>query len=123
MEVDITYSLHRLFRVEGHEAEASVALGLLIHEHDCVFDEAELGEVNPHFFSGRVLADPTDEYLFSLCWPRCRFGSGMLRVNALAVQGVDGHGEDLVHGGGVLERDEAEAARPLRGGVVSVYLG
>lgn len=122
VEVDVAHALHGLLRVEGDEAEAAVALGLLVHEHDGVLDEPELREVRAHLLGGGVLADAAHEDLLGLGGARRGLGRGVLGVDALPVQRVHGHGQHLVHGRRLLERDEAEAARPLRAATVSALL-
>jgi hypothetical protein len=55
VEVDLAHAVHHVLVLEGDEAEAAVALGLLVHQHDGLIHLAELGEVGLDLVGGGLL--------------------------------------------------------------------
>jgi len=114
VEVDLADTINHILVLEGDESEATVALRLLVHQHDRLLDGAELAEVGLDLLGGGVLRDAAHEDLLglvglsgSVLW------GGMFGVDLLAIECVNGHLEDLFHGAGFLECDETKAATAL----------
>lgn len=115
VEVDLADAVHHILVLEGDETESAMALRLLVHEHDGLFHLAELVEVGLDLLRGGVLADAAHEDLLGLVGLLGPvLGRGVLGVDLLAVQRVDGHLEHVVHAVRLGEGDEAEAAAPLQ---------
>jgi len=93
MEVDLAYRVHYVIILERDKSEATVTLGVLVHQHHCLLHLAKLAEVRFYLVSGGVLADTAYENLFGLTTGlRAILGCRVLRVDLLAVQRVYGHG-------------------------------
>ena len=74
----------------------------------------KLVEVGFHFICRRLLTDSPHKNLFGFIRLALGLGRGVLGVDLLAVEAVRGDGQHPVHGVGVGEGDEAEAAAPLQ---------
>jgi len=115
VKVYLAYAVDDVLVFERNEAEAAVSLGLLIHQHHRLLHLAELIEVGLDLVAARVLTDTAHEDLLgAIGLFRAVLRRRVLRIDLLAIQGVDGTLEDFVDATGLGERDEAETAATLQ---------
>jgi len=115
VKVYLAHAVDHVLVLEGDEPETTMALGLLIHQHHRLLHLAELIEVGLDLVAARVLTDTAHEdFLRAIGLFRAVLRRRVLRIDLLAIQGVDGTLEDFVDAAGLGERDEAETAATLQ---------
>lgn len=115
VEMNLTHSIHHVLVLKRDKSEPTVALRLLIHQHDCFLDLAKLTEILFDLFGRCVLRNASHEDLLGLVrlglWSV--LGRRMLGIDFLSIQSVNWHFENFVYAIWFLECDESESPAPL----------